>query len=239
MSGEMPKGSPRIQQLSVKSFLVIGALAVLAGIGASTPFLQRPTSLSSSVGPGTFQVVVAAADGMVMLALLAVASAAGVLWPAGAAMVSANKPSPHYGPVPKNCPPRAPMQRLAGAFHHAFGRAPLWVNPSTVDGILHTRTRPRAPYQKAVSAAGPALTDVITVRGWNLASGKAVMFGDSPQTAGPVLRLDPMSDAYRRDKNARRFLFYCGYLFFPSSGSYVLVGRWKHRAELYPFLVGR
>jgi hypothetical protein len=81
MSGEMPKGWPRIQELTVMPFLVIGALVVLAGIAASTPFLQRPASLSSSVGLGTFQVAVATADGVVMLALLVVASAVGVLWP--------------------------------------------------------------------------------------------------------------------------------------------------------------
>jgi hypothetical protein len=71
----------RLQQLSVQQFLVLGALVVLAVIAASTPFLQLPTSLSSNVGLGTFQAAVATADGMVMLALLVVTSAAGVLWP--------------------------------------------------------------------------------------------------------------------------------------------------------------
>ena len=71
----------RLQQLSVTPFLVLGALVVLAGIAASTPFLHPPTSLPSGIGLGTFQVAVATADGMVMLALLVVASAAGVLWP--------------------------------------------------------------------------------------------------------------------------------------------------------------
>lgn len=64
----------------MKASGVIGALVVLAGLAAITPFFQRPASLPPSVGLGTYQVAVAALVGVVALCLLVVASETSVFW---------------------------------------------------------------------------------------------------------------------------------------------------------------
>ncbi len=64
----------------MKTFCVLGGLAVLAGIATSTPFLHRPSGLPISVGLGTFQCGVAVIVGIVALSLLVVASERGIIW---------------------------------------------------------------------------------------------------------------------------------------------------------------
>jgi hypothetical protein len=136
------------------------------------------------------------------------------------------------------------MQNLPAGINHAFGRSPLWVglystHGTVVNGVIRAGTGPNAQYRKEIWAVGPQLRGVVTIRGWNLASGKPVRFGHSLQTAQLILRLHPARDASMRASASGHLLFYGDYVFFPTSGCYVLVGRWNHGTEFYPFAVGR
>jgi hypothetical protein len=152
-----------------------------------------------------------------------------------------SQPYPHYGPIPANCPAPVPIEHINRGINHAFGTSPLWIGPFSVNDReqIHLGNGQNAQYEKAIWQVGPQLNKIITIRGWNLATGKPVKVARYQETPRPVRRINPREDAYMRDKNPRRLLFYGGYLIFPSSGCYVLVARWRNDAELYPFAVGR
>jgi hypothetical protein len=60
--------------------VVIGALLVLTWLAGYAPFIQRPSGLPPSVGPGTFQVMVAAMVGVASLIVLVFGSYGGTFW---------------------------------------------------------------------------------------------------------------------------------------------------------------
>jgi hypothetical protein len=59
--------------------------------------------------------------------------------------------------------------------------------------------------------------------------------------AGAALHtgLRPLANQYPDIVATSNGAMFAAYLFFPSSGCYVLVARWRNGAELYPFAVGR
>ena len=149
------------------------------------------------------------------------------------------------GPAPANCPPApAPQSFAPKVFGPGVGGAPVWAvfggQSAVLPGEPHSTVSPphtRDGWQmKILWALAPATTDTVTLRGWNLSTGKRVVFGLSDVAGnGTVGMLDPRSGGGNPDG-------WGGFPsdeYFPSAGCYVLFAQWRTGSWIVPFAFGR
>jgi hypothetical protein len=65
----------------IPKVLVIAALAFLAAVAGAAPFVVPPTGISTDIDLEDFQIMLAAAAGLLALILLLATSATGIFWP--------------------------------------------------------------------------------------------------------------------------------------------------------------
>jgi hypothetical protein len=89
---------------------------------------------------------------------------------------------------------------------------------------------------KILWALVPGTTDTVTLRGWNLATGRRVVFG-LPDVSGhgKVGMLDPRAGG----SNPDGWGGFPSDEYFPSAGCYVLFAQWRTGSWIVPFAFGR
>jgi hypothetical protein len=89
---------------------------------------------------------------------------------------------------------------------------------------------------KILWALAPGTTDTVTLRGWNLSTGKRVVFGLSNVSGnGKVVVLDPRAGG----SNPDGWGGFPSDESFPSAGCYVLFAQWSTGSWIVPFAFGR
>jgi hypothetical protein len=168
-------------------------------------------------------------NGPIDMRLLLLASLLLALAPPFAAGSKAAHGKP--GPMPQSCPASRAEEKFSESFPIGAGPPPLWAVLWAPTTQLHIRASDKYTHgyghklMWVIDPTGPE--EGLTVRGWNLATGKRVWFGLENTTGangeeGTVAHLD-RAKGTPEDRGWTQFP---GAVYFPSSGCYVFYSRW-------------
>jgi hypothetical protein len=158
--------------------------------------------------------------------------------------------APVLGQAPTNCPTTPDPQSFNRWFGMGLGSGPVravFGGPGTVipteshnpAGLPHTRY---GWPEKTLWAMTPGTTDIVTLHGWNLATGKRVLFNfkgvaddNTPLEIKKVGKLDPRFGGTGADGWAS----FISEEYFPSAGCYVFFAQWRTGSWVVPVAYGR
>ena len=180
--------------------------------------------------------------GMAMRALAVLSLALAVIAPLAPPGDAAATSKP--GLMPQNCPPSRAEEKFSPSFPVGAGPSPLWAVLWEPSAQLHIRASDKYPrgyghkLMWVIDPTGPAKG--LTVRGWNLSTGKKVWFDLENTTgangeAGTPVHLDRA----RGTEEGTGWTQFPGAVYFPSSGCYVFFARWSRGGWLLPVSVGK
>jgi hypothetical protein len=143
-----------------------------------------------------------------------------------------------WGPPPTNCPSTPPSHHLftsgSGFTMDGVGGSPVWAGSPYLHAVVHSGGE-----MKVLWLLEPGTKDPVTLRGWNLRTGRAIRF------VVPSLRINWATRAKLDPSKVTSFSAPDGWEDFPSdlvlsgAGCYVVFAQWKQASWLVPFAVGR